>query len=288
MNLSSIPFDTLIHIQTFLDVEDVVSLRQCCKSISMSTRERTLWMTLLRRRLSRNGVLLSTFPMAELSLALLEHFVTLPERFLARIKSRIDRGYSTWQPDATRILERHHPHISKWDPAMLGSFESLKLLPGGRFMVTATNNSIIELWDLGYNPSSILPHQPLAYLRVQERLVLTDSTEIQPLTHVMDDSSGFLLFFHSEDDENFHFDMYSMHPLSPTPGFLHIGRCSERIEGVVDAMCLSNELAAWAISNRIFFWNFRDDSCGEILFGGNCQKVSILIFDVTVISVETS
>ena len=102
-------------------------------------------MNVLRRVCVHYGVFAPTFPVEDMTVSQLEHSATSPTRFLARLRRELPSGLI--QPVCTRMLTKLPAH---------SAFRDTILVPGGRFLFTRSPGNIIELWDLGFVPDSVI------------------------------------------------------------------------------------------------------------------------------------
>ncbi|KAJ7778195.1 hypothetical protein B0H16DRAFT_1502550 [Mycena metata] len=130
--LGEFPMDTLIHLQSFMEPLDIIALRQASKILALATLQRTVWLSALRH---------------------LEHAATSPARFIAQIsKDCLVPAFST------RLLQ---PRLPKLTPGNLGELLLMRLVPGGRYLITTSDIGRMSIWDLGYGPAAILNPYPL-------------------------------------------------------------------------------------------------------------------------------
>ncbi|KDQ52195.1 hypothetical protein JAAARDRAFT_491789 [Jaapia argillacea MUCL 33604] len=168
LSLTSLPLDSLVHVQSFLDPPDILNLRRCSKYCDQVTREKSVWINAVRRIAAHYNVLPSTFPLVKMSLALLEHAATSPSRFLSRLEREIRANGKSLPPFTTRIINRHTCQSTAPALRNSGTFKFLRLAPGGRFLFTATSSGVVELWDLGFTDSAPLPRQSIASTMVPD------------------------------------------------------------------------------------------------------------------------
>lgn len=62
------------------------------------------------------------------------------------------------------ILPRLSPAL--YPSLQLGKFEIATLVPGGRFLFTATTG-LVQLWDLGFSPESMIRERPVVSMLVE-------------------------------------------------------------------------------------------------------------------------
>ena len=115
-----------------------------CKALELVTRIRIVWATVLHRVCIDNAIFLPSFPIPDMSDLELERAAMAPRRWIElygafQKQHSNDFSLSELRPRTTRIidLKDHAP------------FNSLFIVPGGRYLVTAGNG--IFVWDLGYN-----------------------------------------------------------------------------------------------------------------------------------------
>ncbi|KAJ6627918.1 hypothetical protein B0H10DRAFT_317131 [Mycena sp. CBHHK59/15] len=195
-SLSDFTLDTLIHLQSFMQPVDIMTLRQCCKSLSAATKQRTVWLDALRHVCAAHEVSLLTYPMGKMSLADLEHAATSPARFLLQLsKKREDPSDEDdlvyVPPFSTRLFQ---PRLPRSSTAQLGEASTMRLVPGGRYLITASNTALVSIWDLGYSPASVFNPYPLVSTSVPQQ-------PTQLLIQPTQDRRGFrLLLFYTVNE----------------------------------------------------------------------------------------
>jgi hypothetical protein len=102
----------------------------------------------------------------------LEHLATAPYRFSARLHTEF--GLEPLKPMLTQTIRLSLPH----DPNVPNRLYYLKLVPGGRFVLTCTENNILQLWDLG-SPNASPSSLPLATTEVDDQFEVSEIL-IQP------------------------------------------------------------------------------------------------------------
>jgi WD40 repeat protein len=118
------------------------------------TRERSVWIELLRRVCVQHDIYTPSFPLPEMSLDELEHAATACRRFSSRLRKDFLHHQIVW-PHSIRSLE---------PPQKGEEFENLCFLPGGRFLVTS-HRTTIKLWDLGNHATSPIK-DPIASVEI--------------------------------------------------------------------------------------------------------------------------
>ena len=184
-SLSTLPPDVLIQIQTFLDPDDIISLRKVsiilfpeCLTLMVSlsflfetsevlctvTKLRIVWINALYRVCLMHGINLSTFyPLENISQIELEHAAFSPFRFIKYAKDDVP-SEGDINSVVTRILEPRLPPVFSTDENVPFSCHTLLLIPGGRFLFTDTIQHGVTLWDLGIHAGIPMKLSPLAVL----------------------------------------------------------------------------------------------------------------------------
>jgi hypothetical protein len=127
------------------------------------SRERTVWITVARQVCADNHVFGCTYQFENMAMLDLEHVATAPQRFATRLRKEF--GREPLEPVLTRSIHSSlspYVHLSGIENSNYSGFVCMKLIPGGRFLVTHTQNNILQLWDLGFAPDARLNPQPLA------------------------------------------------------------------------------------------------------------------------------
>lgn len=207
--------DLLIHIQLFLDPVDILALRSTCKHLWDATRSRTVWMNAVRNVSVAQGAFLPSFPLQEMSLDDLEHAALSPRRLWALIGKA-----DVMKPFLIRVFT---PRTSRGAEPV--SIDGARLVPGGRFLLTSTNNGGLSLWDIGYNAGTHMKIFPIA------TLAGSSATSSSSVTNVgcTPDSSGLYIFMKSRlVNGHAQVSCYEIYPISEAPNFSQLGTLSAR------------------------------------------------------------
>lgn len=89
------------------------------------------------------------------------------------------------QPISTRVLR------TQYVQGIQDKFIHFNLVPGGRFVITRSDQKLMQLWDLGNEPNAILRRTPLATMEVEGSTTFAVDTLCSP-------NQGLLVMFHSE------------------------------------------------------------------------------------------
>ncbi|KAJ7152178.1 hypothetical protein C8R43DRAFT_479210 [Mycena crocata] len=202
---SDVPTDVLIAIMGFLDPQDILALRPVSKSLFHATCERSVWIDTLRRVCIQHDVYGPSFPLTEMSLAQLEHAATAGRRFRSRLRHDFSQQWVVW-PHSVRFLQS----------SFVGDdFENLRLLSGGRFLLT-TRGCVLQMWDLGLHlPADAFKTDPIASLPI-EGITAINSARARA-SHL---GPEVLVFVGStEYTKLFHVHVFSIHPAAANPQF---------------------------------------------------------------------
>ncbi|KAF7354241.1 F-box domain-containing protein [Mycena venus] len=137
---SDLPTDILIAIMSFMAPHDIIALRKVSRLLADTTRERSVWIDALRRFCADNDVYAPSFSLEEMSTHELEHAATGCRRFTSRLRTNFLRRNSV-----SPLSIRYSAHEEE--------FDRLRLIPGGRFVVTVSRCTL-WLWDLGSSPKT--------------------------------------------------------------------------------------------------------------------------------------
>lgn len=253
LQLSDLSLDVFLRIQLYLPPQDIISFRKCCKAIYQSTKVKSTWLEALRNACAENQVFEPTFcKMKDMSRRSLEFSSMSPHLFLNKLRAHAqDPVYAQvpLQPAGVRILSS-----SPTGPA----FSQVVLVPGGRYLLTTSLPSLIELWDLG-DGSHMMRNKPIARCDVQGvdngLDVSFDFTTIPT-----PDGTGFRILYlfsqHGAVIGSIYF--YEIFPTSPEPEFI-LRRSLDLSAVELESMsCLQayGDKLAFATRGRVVIWDF--------------------------------
>ncbi|KAJ7185709.1 hypothetical protein C8R46DRAFT_982472 [Mycena filopes] len=251
--LAEFPVDTLIHVQSLMDPVDIIALRQSSRTLSSATRHRVVWMNALRRVCAAHEVSILTYPMERMSLADLEHAATSPTRFVAQISRDRPSDDGVLVPAfSTRLLQ---PRLPKSVPGPLGTLSLMRLVPGGRYLITASNVGRLSLWDLGYGPAAIINPYPLLSA-LSPVVVLPQQLLIQPTN----DRTGIRVLVYSTNAMgHIHVVVFEVYPAAREPEFKIV---AERLipHPAIDACALTPDRFTYHYDFLITTWDFVEDT----------------------------
>ncbi|KAG6908056.1 hypothetical protein DXG01_006362 [Tephrocybe rancida] len=179
LHVNCMPLEILGLIQSHVDPIDILSLRQTSKYINSSTKDRSVWIEVLRNVCCTHGVFEPSFDLKKMTQAEIEHAALCPFRFGYLLTKRRP---SYIKPRATRLLNNDDETVV-----------DMHLIPGGRFLLTQTDDSNIHLWDLGYSPASVIKYLPIASLKPQLAVQPGQSREINSIQPTKVGFSFFLI-----------------------------------------------------------------------------------------------
>ncbi|KAF8064034.1 hypothetical protein FPV67DRAFT_1628954 [Lyophyllum atratum] len=248
--ITGISLEILVHIQSYMEAFDIISLRQTCRYLYDATHQRTVWKSAFHRVCASHGLFKPSFPVEEMSTKALENAALGPRRFSSMlINKSLD---SLPNPHTTRIVESRFAM-----PEEFGYFQTFEFIPGGRYLITTCDHAIL-LWDLGANINAqrtIRPN-PIASLPVDNVV----NTGCGPTT----DGLGILLFVTKWSTPNQPFidmSVHVIHPSSSTPKFAHVASLNN-LHFVRLAWAWTDSLLVFSTrsSDVITVWNFNDNS----------------------------
>ncbi|KAJ6487826.1 hypothetical protein C8R45DRAFT_994455 [Mycena sanguinolenta] len=253
LTLNEFPVDTLIHIQRFMSALDIITLRQCSKLMKAATSHRTVWLDALRRVCAAHEVSVLTYPLQNMSLRELEHAATSPSRFIAQIsKQRPDEEHIP--AFCTRFF---NPRLPKAVAGSYGETDSMRLIPGGRYLVTATNSARISVWDLGYSPAAVINPYPLASTVLP---FFATHLLIQPTKN----HEGFrIVTLHRISNNLVDATVHEIFPAAASPSFKQVAQ--RRINsGEIQAAALHLDRFVYYCDFLLTIWDFVEDTTATV------------------------
>ncbi|KII87672.1 hypothetical protein PLICRDRAFT_42180 [Plicaturopsis crispa FD-325 SS-3] len=256
--------DNLIHIMSFLDPPDILTLASCNRALSQIAERRIVWINALRRVTTRPGaaVFAHTFPMEEMTLLQLKHAATTPYRFLWAIECQGADGFL--QPVARRVLSPPYPKDPPGATHDISPvvFTHSQVVPGGRFLLTQSSVYMLQLWDLGYRPGMMVDPVPIASVKIG-----VEVDHYIPSTFPTEDGEGLVVAIVSvapgTTPPKATWDVFEIYPLATTPGSRRFNRIGSipyaKPEKFAPFFHNSDLLIANLEDNTVFAWDFRND-----------------------------
>ncbi|KAJ6558057.1 hypothetical protein B0H19DRAFT_1149717 [Mycena capillaripes] len=265
ITLNEFPLDTLIHIQRFMDPLDIISLRQCSKILASATAHRTVWMDALRRVCVAHEVSTLTYDPMNMSLADLEHAATTPARFISQISK--EWGSEDLIPAfSTRLIQ---PRLPRLTTGNLGEISLMRLIPGGRYLVAATNIGRVSVWDLGYSPAAVINPYPLVSTVLQYP---PSELLIQPTQ----DLRGFriLVWYTLGINNMIDVKVFEIYPAAKTPTFKNIA--THRIlSPIIRAFALTPDRFTYHCEFLITTWDFSEDTSATVHVHRHMESLTV-------------
>ncbi|KAJ7593121.1 hypothetical protein C8J56DRAFT_1162073 [Mycena floridula] len=253
--------ELLFRIFHFLDCRDILSCRKCNKTLHQATQQRIVWIDALLSVCCEYNVSAFTFPVDRMSLKALEYAATAHFRFTRRLWDGLHEDML--EPESIRILAlspRNHPALH------IGEFCDLMLIPGGRFLLTATDTGLIQLWDLGFIPTTFLKRHAVDSVQTMG----LDAN--RPLcVHPNSDGTGVLilaLVMPNDKDSAPHlcFQLLELLLATDSPKFEHKGAFRFTLhddEPDMAGYSLFKEHVVFWQGNMILMWNFVDKTYAQ-------------------------
>ncbi|KAI5831346.1 hypothetical protein K523DRAFT_237678 [Schizophyllum commune Tattone D] len=188
---SKLPDDVWMNIMRYLKPLDIVALRQTSRRMKGPSLNRAVWMHALRVVVADNNVHPLTFPIEKMSTAELENAASCPQK-LTRILLRAGQSFLAPVPQPEPVHRRAFYIKQEGDkPAV----RSIRLLPGGRFLVVERLESVL-IMDLGWRTEAVIRRSPIYILRKKAIGAGPGPTRACKLEHlVWDQGNGNLRLF---------------------------------------------------------------------------------------------
>jgi len=247
MALANICFDVQINICLFLHPSDILALRQTCKALQPSTRQRVVWVAALHRVCIDNTLFLPSFPISDMSDLELEKAAMAPRRWIelcgAYEKQHLDDPGAVLCPRATRFINDSLPIEVNY------SITSFFIVPGGRYLVVSSYDGGIYVLDLGYSSSADYKLIASVGLEGGCNSCIVQATQ---------DGMG-LTIFSSKERKNC--SVYEIYPQSETPHLTQIANLDfDPSQRYLAAFLLPGTVIWYTFyGNRIVFrvWDYR-------------------------------
>ncbi|KAL1761640.1 hypothetical protein FB107DRAFT_285915 [Schizophyllum commune] len=153
---SKLPDDVWMNIMRYVKPLDILALRQTSRRMKGPSLNRAVWMHALRVVVADNNVHPLTFPIEKMSTAELENAASCPQK-LTRILLRAGQSFLAPVPQPEPVHRRAFVIKQEGDkPAV----RSIRLLPGGRFLVVERLESVL-IMDLGWRTEAVIRRSPI-------------------------------------------------------------------------------------------------------------------------------
>ncbi|KAI4526787.1 hypothetical protein K525DRAFT_188364 [Schizophyllum commune Loenen D] len=175
IDLLSLPQEIILHIIDFAPPYDILSLRKTCKALYPITRDRSVWVHAVRKMCTERALFAPTYDLIQTSRLRLEHAATAPRRFFELLMNSGSLDLQDAQKlhaISKRLLELRLPRSSAANlgfNARENTFREFHLLPGGRFLLARSSESV-HFWDLGTNATGMVEPFPIYHQRIKDLL----------------------------------------------------------------------------------------------------------------------
>lgn len=163
--IREIPREVWYEILVDAELADVLSLQSTCTPLHDALHVRAVWIFILRSLCQRRYIFFPSYPIDEMDVVRVERAALGHSRFahLLQDNSSLTDDSPALRPMARSIVSLSEPQ----------DHEELYLVPGGRFLITASRHAV-DLWDLGYPDCSALkqPHH-VAHVDIEEHRLNT-------------------------------------------------------------------------------------------------------------------
>ncbi|KAH6918145.1 hypothetical protein BKA70DRAFT_9449 [Coprinopsis sp. MPI-PUGE-AT-0042] len=163
--------DVWARILSLLDPSDIFAIRKTCSALRNVSEQRFVWVEKATEVCSGHGLPLAFFRFPEMTRLDLEHLALAPSQFSDSVRAPIREDPKGRSPASTRTL---YPRAQPGGDIL--HISSLRLLPGGRYLLTWTKTIGLFLWDLGCNASTPPSEVPLAHLPSKAYFYLDQAT----------------------------------------------------------------------------------------------------------------
>ncbi|KAF8332002.1 uncharacterized protein EI90DRAFT_3056224 [Cantharellus anzutake] len=140
-----LPFDLHMEIFKWVPPLDIVNLRLTCKYFEQLSRDRVVWLSLLRRQCFEEDVPLQQYELENMSSPELEVTCLRPhvfERMLTR------KGSLTFTEQILSFAcPTDHEFINEWGKLELDMVWQYQVVPGDRYIVTLYLSGWLRVWD---------------------------------------------------------------------------------------------------------------------------------------------
>ncbi|KAF7351312.1 hypothetical protein MSAN_01562700 [Mycena sanguinolenta] len=154
----------------------------------------------------------------------------------------------------TRIF---HPRLPKSVAGSYGETDLMRLIPGGRYLVTANGSARISVWDLGYSPVAIINPYPLTSVVLP---FLASHLLIEPTKN----QEGFrIVTLYPIANNLVDVLVYEIYPAAANPSFKQVAH--RRINSVeIQAVALHLDRFAYYCDFLLTIWDFVEDTSATV------------------------
>ncbi|KAK7044772.1 hypothetical protein R3P38DRAFT_2880784 [Favolaschia claudopus] len=250
--LNDLPVDNIFQILKFCDPVDLFSFGQTNHKFHEITLTRTVWLNALRRICELNSLFVPSFPYDEMSLAELQWSATFGAvpRFTRRLyKQENVSPPATLPPMSQRLFTPLVPKLSSAASVDAGSFKTIDLVPGGRFLL-ATTNTLLHLCDLGYNATQLIRPHTLASVALPVQDCHNTAISFLPT----EDGNGIEVMVMAFKDQNCVVANFHVFPTDSHPEFIPVSE-THSAGPLTRGFLAKSRLCVLQCGGKIFVWN---------------------------------
>ncbi|KAF8155890.1 hypothetical protein B0H34DRAFT_715253 [Crassisporium funariophilum] len=295
ISIVDLGLDVVINIMEYVKPIDIIRLRQTCKAVQLSTMQRTVWFNALRRMMDEHHIFEPTFDIQDMSQRRLEYATLSPYLFSSQLSNT---NGSVVAPRSMLDMEDEMPEYCQTLDEFSSdrTVKSIHLVPGGRFLVTASGIEIeadsqdaeklfvVELWDLGISSIGKTPMtrvSSMAFPKMGQYILAITTTP---------DGQGLRLISTQYRDSKETLAVHEIFPSHPAPEFKFVARLQLAVlDDAIKVSICGHHLAGlyWNLDEgfpSIVIWDFVNHSVNSwCLDIPNCDGGPIQLYDDLVV-----
>ncbi|KAJ6487825.1 hypothetical protein C8R45DRAFT_994446 [Mycena sanguinolenta] len=258
VTLMDFPVDNIFQVLKFADPRDIFAFGQTCTKYLEITKTRTVWINALRRVCEVNSLFVPSFPYDEMSLSELQRAATFgaSPRFARRLyKQQNDAFTGCLTPRSWRTFTPRAAKSSSVASEEPGTLKLLRIVPGGRFMFIVTD-TLVHLWDLGYDATKLIKPHALASIAFPE-----PNSERSISFLPTEDGTGLeVMVMFNNTDSKFIVTIYRIFPLDARPEFICVAQTqflATSLRGFLAkpgycVFCSGNNIVVWLAARNLW------------------------------------
>jgi len=240
--MTTMPADVVIEVLLKTDIHGFQAFRATCRRLYQISKERSVWVHLIELMKASNSLLGSTVQFADLTPDQMEFFYSKPFRFTQVLQQTVAA------PMSMTTLQSALPY--KPIPMC-----TVKLIPGGRFMLTGDRDGWIRCYDIGIGLGPI--QIPLDLARIQ-----VGNESVHDLTITKFSENETLILSKSWIDESTEKERLDLTCLNVSPlaiGFTRLGFLPAEFTICPFSVSLAPSMIAIGTAALLTFWDWRND-----------------------------
>ncbi|KAL1704568.1 hypothetical protein EV121DRAFT_280265 [Schizophyllum commune] len=139
---STIPFDAIFQVLSFLRPIDLIQLRQTCAALCIASRQRSVWLAIASRSRDQNSMFIPSIVLSKLSADELERMSTAPTRCMLAMRT-------VAMKDRAELLALQPKQQMTWRGVAPYGCRRLILIAGGSYLLMDSPAVGIQLLRLG-------------------------------------------------------------------------------------------------------------------------------------------